>query len=76
VGTKLFAEKTAQSVGRMITVRLEDRILFSATIQEAITNGRIALSGLNEEAAIDMAEKIQAAAAWPEMTLESFGQLP
>ena len=44
-GAKLFGDMTAKSIGKTITIKLDDQVLMSPTVNEAIYGGRVQVTG-------------------------------
>ena len=44
-GAKLFGDMTAKSIGKTITIKLDDQVLMSPTVNEAIYGGRVLVTG-------------------------------
>ena len=44
-GGELFGDMTAQSIGKTITIQLDDQVLMSPTVNEAIYGGRVLVTG-------------------------------
>ena len=44
-GAKLFGDMTAKSIGKTITIKLDDQVLMSPTVNEAIYSGRVQVTG-------------------------------
>ena len=62
-GAALFAEKTRASVGRTISIYLDDEMIISPTVQTAITDGKGIINGMgSEERARTIAAQIQSGA--------------
>lgn len=74
-GAEIFAEATGKSIGRRISVWLDDEILMEATVQDAIYGGNIAISGLTQERAEELAGKILAGAEAHRWALVGTGTL-
>ncbi len=62
-GGRIFAEKTAEFLGRNITIYLDDAVLVDATVQSVITGGSGVINGMGgEERARTVAAQIQSGA--------------
>ena len=62
-GRGLFADATAKSIGRNIRITLDDEVLVDATVNSAITDGNVLLSGsYTEEAAKDIVAQFRSGA--------------
>ena len=62
-GAKLFADKTASSIGQKIAIYLDGQELISPTVQTAITDGRGVINGMgSQERATTIAAQIQSGA--------------
>ncbi len=44
-GAKLFGDMTAKSIGKTITIKMDDQVLMSPTVNEAIYGGRVQVTG-------------------------------
>lgn len=61
VGTSKFATATAQYVGQVISIWMDDTMLSAPTVNTVITNGQAFIDGMESaEAAVDLANKINA----------------
>jgi len=62
-GRELFADATAKSIGKNIRITLDDEVLVDATVQSAITDGNVLLSGsYTQEAAKNIAAQFRSGA--------------
>ena len=62
-GASLFASATARLVNQTISIWMDDTMLSAPTVNEAITDGRAIISGMeSNEAAVDLAARINAGA--------------
>ena len=62
-GAAIFAEKTASSIGKVISIYLDGQLLISPTVQSMISDGRGQISGMGtEERARTIAAQIQSGA--------------
>lgn len=58
-GKEKFAKATAENTGKQISIYLDDKLIMSPTVQEAITDGKAVISGsFDAQAAKDFALKI------------------
>lgn len=61
VGTSKFATATAQYVGQVISIWMDDTMLSAPTVNSVITNGQAFIDGMESaDAAVDLANKINA----------------
>ena len=68
-GSKLFGDMTASSIGKTLSIYLDDELLIAPTVQSAITNGSGVINGLGTaERATTIAAKIQSGALPLELT--------
>ncbi len=62
-GSKIFGDMTASSIGKTLSIYLDDELLIAPTVQSAITNGSGVINGLGSaERASSIAAKIQSGA--------------
>ena len=62
-GAKLFADKTAASIGQSIGIFLDDQLLIAPTVQSVITGGEGVINGMGDlETAQTVAAQIQSGA--------------
>ena len=62
-GTAIFADMTSKSIGRTISIYLDDELLIAPVIQQAITDGSGVITGIqSEEQARRIAAQIQSGA--------------
>lgn len=66
-GTELFAEVTAASIGKTVSIYLDGEILVSATVQSAITSGSGVINGMGTA---EHAKEIAARISTPELPLK------
>ena len=60
-GTKLFAEVTAASIGKTVSIYLDGELLIAPTVMSAITNGNGLINGMGSvERAMEIAAKMKA----------------
>ena len=55
-GSKLFADYTARNIGRRVAVTIDDRIYFTAMIQDKIMGGQLIVKGFSSD---DEAEALE-----------------
>jgi len=68
-GSKIFGDMTASSIGKTLSIYLDDELLIAPTVQSAITNGSGVINGLGSaERASTIAAKIQSGALPLELT--------
>ena len=68
-GSKIFGDMTASSIGKTLSIYLDDELLIAPTVQSAITNGSGVINGLGSaERATTIAAKIQSGALPLELT--------
>ena len=68
-GSKIFGDMTAASIGKTLSIYLDDELLIAPTVQSAITNGSGVINGLGTaERASTIAAKIQSGALPLELT--------
>ncbi len=68
-GSKIFGDMTAASIGKTLSIYLDDELLIAPTVQSAITNGSGVINGLGSaERASTIAAKIQSGALPLELT--------
>ena len=74
-GKEKFAEATEKYLNKTISIWMDDIMISSPTVQSVISDGNASITGVDQQEAIDLAEKINAGALPFKLTTSNFSTL-